>query len=82
MMVSHLSTDSEGNVVLRPETLQEIVSSAVQAATQAVLAAAQSSRPSDTKKVRRPRVSKGLSLEHWNFFVSKWTQYKIMADIS
>lgn len=81
-MANHSTTDVDGNIVLKPEALQDIISSAVQAATQAVLASIQTNSANDTAKARRPVISKGVSLEHWNFFVNKWAQYKSITGIT
>lgn len=71
-------TDRKEGMFFSPDDIQSLVSSAVQAATQAVLTGI---HQQSATKARRPSASKGMTLEQWNFFTNKWSSYKTAAPI-
>ena len=65
---------------MTPEMLQQIITTAVTAATTAM----NQNRPAPchgAEKPKRPTNSSGITLEKWSYFLNKWERYKALTGI-
>ena len=71
---------SEGTIKVSPAMLQQIINTAVRAATDAARA---NSTPSTAKadKPKRPQVSRNSTAEQWSYFITRWNRYKQMTGL-
>ena len=61
------------------EALQQIITSAVAAATAAQLP---TQRVNPAEKPKRPTISSCTTQEKWSYFLTKWERYKTMTGIT
>ena len=71
-----------GSISLSPQLLQQIISTAVQAATSGNSSLNESRSSSQAEKPKRPVITSGLTQERWSYFTTKWHRYKIMTRLS
>ena len=71
---------SEETINVSPAMLQQIINTAVRAATDAARA---NSTPSTAKadKPKRPQVSRNSTAEQWSYFITRWNRYKQMTGL-
>ena len=69
-------------ISLTPAMLQELISSAVMAATTALGNTNTSTAQSKAEKPKRPIISTGTTLEKWSYFISRWQRYKQLTNMN